>query len=238
MFFNIPYCFRSTLAGLIILAAAAGCAGVHSAPPVRAAEPVLLRDAAQRSRLKRQLDSIGVEDQRYRGKLQYISATAGGRSPAMKALLDSMQYTDSLNMLVVANIIDTYGWPGPSDIGADANDALFMVVQHSTLADQQKYLPAMRRAVAAGNANGSSLALLEDRVALREGKAQRYGSQISWDMATNVYYVLPLAEPDSVDKRRAALGLVPMATYILDCCNLVWDVEAYKKDIHSLKQKE
>jgi hypothetical protein len=188
--------------------------------------------------VKHRLDSIGGLDQRYRNQLETVSARYGGQSPEMKLLLDSMAYADSLNMMYVSHIIDTYGWLGPDDIGANANETLFMVVQHSTPEERKKYLPVMRDAVKAGKAKGSSLALLEDRVALYEGRPQLYGSQLSWNMITNEYYVQPLADPDHVDERRAALGLVPMATYIMDCCNLIWDVEAYKKDIHSLKKKE
>ncbi len=42
----------------------------------------------------------------------------------------------------------------------------------------------MREAVKKGNANSSSLALLEDRVALRKGEKQIYGSQIGRDQET------------------------------------------------------
>lgn len=222
---------------LILSLVAAGCAGTHG-PAIPDTRPVPQLTAGELARVKRQLDSIDVEDQRYRAQQEYIAGTAGGESAAMQALLDSMQYADSLNMIAVARIIDAYGWLGADAIGADANTTLFMVIQHSPLSNQQKYLPLMRRAVAEGKARGGSLALLEDRVALREGRKQRYGSQLSWNMNTNVYYVLPIDYPDSVDLRRAGLGLPPMATYILDCCNLVWDVEAYKKDIRSLKVKE
>ncbi len=188
--------------------------------------------------IKHKLDSIGEVDQRYRGRMEIIMARYGGESAQMKVLLDSMKYTDSLNMMYVSHIIDTYGWLGPDDIGNGANEALFMVVQHSTPEDRRKYLPVMRSAAQAGKAKGSSLALMEDRVALHDGREQLYGSQLSWNMITNEYYVQPIADPDHVDERRAALGLVPMATYIMDCCNLVWDVEAFKKDIHSLKKIE
>jgi len=207
---------------------AINCSGQHK-PVSREESP---------ARIKHQLDSIDEVDQRYRAQLETVAARHGGDSPQMKMLWDSIRYTDSLNMVYVSHIIDTYGWLGPDEIGSDANRTLFMVVQHSTTPEQQKYLPIMREAVKAGKAKGSSLALLEDRVALREGRAQLYGSQLSWNTITNEYYVQPIEDPDHVDERRAALGLPPMATYILDCCNLVWDVEAFKRDGRSLKRRE
>ena len=49
----------------------------------------------------------------------------------------------------------------------------------------------MRDAVKMVKAKGSSLALLEDRVALRQGKRQIYGSQIGRDETTNLYFCFP-----------------------------------------------
>ena len=62
----------------------------------------------------------------------------------------------------------------------------------------------MREAVKKGNAKANSLALLEDRVALRRGGKQIYGSQVTRDSETNEYYVLPLIDPaKDVYKRQA-----------------------------------
>lgn len=65
----------------------------------------------------------------------------------------------------------------------------------------------MRQAV---KAQPSVLSLLEDRVALGEKRRQTYGSQIGEDSA-GTSYVLPLADPDNVDARRASAGLGPLA---------------------------
>jgi hypothetical protein len=50
-------------------------------------------------------------------------------------------------------------------------------------------------------------------------------------------YVLPLDDPENVDQRRAAVGLQPLADYISHW-NLTWDVEAYKKELPDLIEKE
>jgi hypothetical protein len=95
----------------------------------------------------------------------------------------------------------------------------------------------MREAVRNGKAQGSSLALLEDRVALGQGKRQIYGSQISTDMATKLYYVRPLEDPDNVDERRKSVGLQPLAEYVKQW-QIKWDVEQYKKDLSAIEAKE
>jgi hypothetical protein len=71
---------------------------------------------------------------------------------------------------------------------------------------------------------------MEDRVLLGKGKKQKYGSQISMDTETQSYYVSPLEDPDNVDKRRASVGLEPMAEY-LKSWQIIWNIEQYKKDL-------
>jgi len=94
----------------------------------------------------------------------------------------------------------------------------------------------MREAVKNGKAQGSSLALLEDRVALGQGKRQIYGSQIGRDPETQIYFISPLEDPDNVDKRRAEVGLQSLADYA-SRWQITWDVEQYKKDLPQLEEK-
>ena len=183
------------------------------------------------------LDSIRNDDQKYRNELESIQARYGGDSKEMKDLLNIMNKTDSSNRTKIEAILNKYGWLGTDRIGEEGNTTLFLVIQHSDLVVQERYLPMMRDAVKRGNAKSNSLALLEDRVALRQGKRQIYGSQVSWNMKTNEYYVLPLNDPDSVDKRRAEVGLQPLSDYLSNF-NLKWDVEQYKKDLPSIEARQ
>jgi len=67
--------------------------------------------------------------------------------------------------------------------------------------------------VAAGEMRASSLALLEDRVRLREGKPQLYGSQVTRNPAGQ-WEARDLEDPEKVDERRASVGLPPLAEYL------------------------
>jgi len=53
----------------------------------------------------------------------------------------------------------------------------------------------MREAVNNGKARADQLDLLEDRVALKEGRRQIYGSQLAMDPITKKTYVCPLEDP-------------------------------------------
>lgn len=182
------------------------------------------------------LDTIYTEDQKYRKQIDEIEKKYGWESKEMKDHWKIINEKDSVNLIKVKAILDEYGWLGADVIGRQGNSTLFLVIQHSDLATQEKYLPMMREAVKNGKAQGSGLALLEDRVALRQGKRQIYGSQIGRDPETQQYYISPLEDPDNVDKRRAEVGLGPLADYV-SRWKIKWDIEQYKKDLPKLEEK-
>ena len=194
------------------------------------------REANYDKPLQAKLLEIYEDDQSIRQ--QYISAQKkfGHQSRQLDSLGRIILYKDSINLIKITEILNKYGWVGSDKVGEQANQTLFAVIQHSDLKTQQKYLPMMREAVKIGNANGSALALLEDRVALREGKRQIYGSQIDYDNETNKSYILPLEDPDNVDKRRAEVGLGLLADYVKRW-EIIWNVEEYKKQLPEIEEK-
>ena len=141
-----------------------------------------------------------------------------------------MSLKDSLNLVAVDSILGERGWLGPDVIGPRGNNTLFLVIQHADLSTQVKYLPMMREAVKHGQAQASSLALLEDRVLIRTGKRQVYGSQVARNSDTGQFYLSPVADPDHLDERRARVGLEPIAAYLARW-NITWSLEAYKKEL-------
>jgi len=173
------------------------------------------------------LDSIYTEDQSYRHQIDEVEEKFGRDSEEMKAHWKLINEKDSINLIKIEKILDEKGWLGANIIGEQGNSTLFLVIQHSDIETQLKYLPMMREAVKEGNARGSSLALLEDRVALRQGERQIYGSQIGRDQETGEYFVLPLIDPENVDKRRAEVGLGTISEYVA-IWDMTWDVEKHK----------
>ncbi len=187
--------------------------------------------------VKEELEEIYTTDQGNRVKYINAEKQFGFKHHSVDSLIKVMNHDDSINNLRVTKILDKFGWLGEDKIGNKGNLTLFLVIQHSDLNIQQKYLPMMRLAVKEGKAKASALALLEDRVALGEGRKQTYGSQIGTNGAEKRTYVLPLVDPDHVDERRAAVGLGPLADYVKQW-GLVWDVEAYKKQLPEIEKWE
>ena len=109
-------------------------------------------------------------------------------------------------------IVETYGWPGRSLVGEAASEAAWQIAQHAILDPdlQQQCLPLLEQAVAAGEAPARHWAMLTDRVLTGRGEPQLYGSiHIGNDQGELVPW--PIADPENVEARRAAVGLPPMA---------------------------
>ncbi len=164
--------------------------------------------------LARELDSLLDEDQKYRLQIEGVEKKYGRDSKEMRSLWKTISYKDSLNLIRITQILDQYGWLGRDVVGGQGNMTLFLVIQHSDQKTQEKYLPMMREAVRKGNAEASHLALLEDRVALAQGRKQIYGSQIDFDGATGKYFLSPIEDEPNVNKRRAEVGLEPLERYV------------------------
>jgi hypothetical protein len=187
------------------------------------------------------LDTIYVDDQKNRND-QYmqqcidIAKEYGRESKELKAFVSIMEDQDSINLIKVEKILNEHGWLGADIVGDQGNYTLFLVIQHADLETQEKYLPMMREAVQKGNAKAQDFAFLVDRVALRKGERQIYGTQIGPDPETYEWVVRPLIDPDNVDKRRAEVGLGTLQDYISDH-GMTWNVEEYKKKLPELEMR-
>lgn len=158
----------------------------------------------------------------------------------VRVILDTnlwISYLISKRLSKIDILFEQDGRVGADKVGGQANQTLFLVIQHSDLKTQQKYLLMMREAVKIGNVNESALALLEDRVALGEGKKQIYGSRIGYDNETNKTFVLLLEDPDNIDKRRAEVGLGLLADYVKRW-DIIWNIEEYKKQLPEIEEKQ
>ena len=119
---------------------------------------------------------------------------------------------DSVNLIKVNDIINNDGWPGEDIIGWYGSSTLWVVIQHSTLENQEKYLPLLRDAVKKGKARPAQLALLEDRILKNQGQEQIYGTQITSD-SLGIKKFWPIKNERNVNKRRFQVGLGPIQWY-------------------------
>ena len=98
-------------------------------------------------------------------------------------------------------ILDDYEcWPGIRLVGADGEEAAWLIAQLGDLGLQQRCLEQLKHKTAA----------LESRVRMAEGREQVYGTQF---VASSVDTLepWPIAAPETVEARRHRVGLPPLA---------------------------
>ncbi|WP_297803923.1 DUF6624 domain-containing protein [uncultured Brevundimonas sp.] len=157
--------------------------------------------------LKTRFASVYVLDQQPRmrmGDIMQSDLSPDEKSKALGEVRAFMYEQDPLNLQVVLDHLPPEGWYLRSRYGDEVATTAFLVVQHSNLETWQRFVPVLEPLVAAGEISGPSYALMYDRLALAEGKPQRYGSQVTCQ--NGQWVVLELEAPETVDERRREMG--------------------------------
>ena len=132
---------------------------------------------------------------------------------AVLAAQANIEEVDSTNQVIVTRLLDN-GWPqGLSD---EANNAIWLVIDHAPIDYQLRYMPLIKEQVATGAISKSQYATLFDRICMRQGEPQRYGTQAvqrrSAEENTTIY-VWPVANPLKLNRLRRTMGLTPIKRY-------------------------
>ena len=162
--------------------------------------------------LRRRLQMIMKTDQ----EVRIVFLAAHNRQPhdsiAEAEALHEMQRVDKLNQEQICKILDSKGFVGSDKVG-NAVGTFWAVIQHSDINIQKKYLPLFREAAQRGDIAKESVAMMEDRINMFEGKPQRYGSQIEEDEFGNSR-LYQLLDESKVDEWRSEMGMEPLKDYL------------------------
>ena len=122
-------------------------------------------------------------------------------------------------------IVKNHGWPTYDMVGDLAADALLLVVNHHPdAAVRKQYLPQIKAACEAGQGSCVEYAKIQDRVLVDEGKEQLFGMQFRYNKERKLE-PFPVEKPEEVDRRRAAIGLEPLAEYLKRRIDYDWKVQ-------------
>ena len=195
--------------------------------------PALVRQeatmaAGRDTALRRELIALAAEDQRGRAGLDSIFRQFGVPSPQADSAFARMNAIDTVVQARLHAIVAQRGWPGRRMVGDDGAHAAWLITQHMDVAQQRALLPLLQAAVQRGDARPADAALLEDRVGTDGGGLQRYGSQLKPPKPNGEMELYPIDKPECVDKRRAAVKLAPLATY-LEHFGVKWEAPKGKK---------
>jgi hypothetical protein len=130
-----------------------------------------------------------------------------------------------INEKKVRTILDNYGWPTKEMIGEQGNWTICNVIQHADNEIRIKYLPMMRKAVKEKKLEPRFLVRAEDRIATERGDLQIYGGQMKYYPETKSFNLWPVFDPINIDKRRAEIGLEPIAEFLKNRFDFEWNLE-------------
>lgn len=126
---------------------------------------------------------------------------------------DEMQRRDSVNMAVVADILQR---GVPQGLTKESYKTIWIVIDHSSVDEQVQYLPIVEQMASEKLIEKDDFAVLFDRVALGQNRPQRYGSQtVQFGTPGDMQlYVWPVENPATLDSLRESVGISPLADYL------------------------
>lgn len=131
----------------------------------------------------------------------------------------------ALNIKKVKEILSNHGWPEQAMIGDQGNITICNVLQHADQETREQYIPMMKQAVLDKKLEARFLVRAEDRIATDKGELQIYGGQMKYYPQTKSFNVWPVYDPINIDKRRAEIGLGPIAEFLKSRFDFEWNLE-------------
>ncbi|PHR17922.1 MAG: hypothetical protein COA38_20240, partial [Fluviicola sp.] len=127
---------------------------------------------------------------------------------------------DHENLEIIISYIEKCGFPTLEVVTKEEMLTIWLVLQHAPPTSQKKYISNFEEAAKRNDINWSSVALMKDRALMYEGKPQIFGSQITEDRENGGWMIYDLQNPETVDKRRAEIGMEPLSEYVSK-----WDIK-------------
>lgn len=212
--------------------AASTAAGAPPPPVVRAALSAFDAEVARRRaafaaesrgqpdwrRVRARLEHMVALDQYLRSYAQsdiVVRFDAEERRAFDAAFLERWRSVDGENTRVLKQLLDEHGWFTISAFGPRADRDAWLLVQHADhdVPFQREVLARLGPLAESGETDPRNYAYLHDRVAVAEGRPQRYGTQ-GRCVGEGRWAPHPIEDEANVDRRRAEVGLGTMEEYV------------------------
>ena len=113
--------------------------------------------------------------------------------------------TDEANQGELERMLNQCGWPGTLDKKRAAFSA-FLIIQHAPLDYQLKHFEMVKAANRRGEIPNDKFVWLVDRILVKQGKPQLYGTEFEYGSNK----VAPVLDPRNLNARRKKMGLLPI----------------------------
>ena len=164
------------------------------------------------------LTEVWEKDQAIRVQMLKLNTAVivEGRTELIDSLVsvsEEVERIDDENLVIVEDVLQQ---GLPVGLSADSYNTIWIVIDHASIEKQEEYLPIVEQMSAEGLIPIDKHAILLDRVAMRQKRPQRYGSQVlQFGQADAVKsYVWPVENPMVLDSLRSSVGMSPIADYV------------------------
>jgi hypothetical protein len=161
----------------------------------------------------------------------------GAESKEAEVYQKEYRKNHTLNIKKIKKILDKYDWPELTQIGEQGNRTICNVLQHADQKTREHYIPLMKQAVLDKKLEPRFLVRAEDRIATDKGELQIYGGQMKYYPETKSFNVWPVYDPINIDKRRAEIGLEPIAEFLKNRFDFKWNIEEQIKRTEEFENK-
>lgn len=128
-------------------------------------------------------------------------------------LSEEMERIDSRNLRLVDSILRD---GIPAGLAEKSYDAIWIIIDHAPLDVQKKRLPMLKHAAKEGFISPNRMATLSDRIAMREGRRQRFGTQSYQTVVDGkpTLYIWPVRNARRLNVRRQQINTCTIEEYV------------------------
>lgn len=162
--------------------------------------------------------TLAANDQEKRYHLFNLEHDQNSSEVSKQRARAAIEATDQENLIAIRAIFKEHGFPTKSLVGQEASHRFWVLVQHADqdVDFQAEVVADLSVKYKEQEADVKDYAFLLDRVKVNRGQKQIYGTQVELKADGSAFIPKPLEDPDTVEQKRAQVGLEPLSKYLAD----------------------
>ena len=164
------------------------------------------------------LTEVLYKDQYVRLQMQELTKAVNndGNAELIDSLIvlsENIERIDKENIAVIDSLLQQ---GLPKGLSEESYKTIWIVIDHASLEKQVQYLSIIEKMSSEGLIDVDNYAILFDRIAMKQNRPQRYGSQsVQFGTPGNMHlYIWPVENAESLDSLRETVGMGPVLKYL------------------------
>ena len=164
------------------------------------------------------LAEVLYKDQYVRLQMQELTKAVNndGNAELIDSLIvlsENIERIDKENIAVIDSLLQQ---GLPKGLSEESYKTIWIVIDHASLEKQVQYLSIIEKMSSEGLIDVDNYAILFDRIAMKQNRPQRYGSQsVQFGTPGNMHlYIWPVENAESLDSLRETVGMGPILKYL------------------------